>query len=530
MDEAAALSAYARAVAADNAGAVEAAARSYAAALAHAPENELLAARAVSQAIAAGDRALALEAAGVLEKAGKLTLEGRVLLAAEAIRTRDWKAALGHVERLEQDQLFAFMGPVLRAWIAQGSGRGDPLKALAAAEANPLAAAYAAEHRPLLLIARGKTRAGVAALTPILEATTLRGPRLRIGAAGLLAAEGKRKEALGLLGGDAPQIHAARALVEAKQPVPGAIDDAAAGTAELLVRIAADLSAQEVAPLALGFARLATFLAPESGAAHIAVADLLAGERQFDPALAALQAVAPGDPFASAAAEKRIDVLSAGGRSIEALAELRAAVEADPKALATWTRLGDLLGEMDLHAESAEAYRRAVDLAQQGVAGGHPLWALWLLHGGALTEAKDWPAGKAALEQAYKLAPGQAVVLNYLGYSQLERRENIDEAEKLIREASALQPDDASITDSLGWAHYVRGDYKRAIELLERAAQGQPADPAINEHLGDAYYSAGRRYEARYAWRAALLYAEGEAATRISAKIDAGLKPELAAP
>jgi Flp pilus assembly protein TadD len=122
------------------------------------------------------------------------------------------------------------------------------------------------------------------------------------------------------------------------------------------------------------------------------------------------------------------------------------------------------------------------------------------------------------------------VVLNFLGYSQLERRENLAEAERLIREASKLQPDDAAITDSLGWALYVRGDLPQAIALLERAAQSQPADTAINEHLGDAYYSAGRRFEARYAWQAALTYAEGDAATRLRAKIDSGLKPALAAP
>jgi Flp pilus assembly protein TadD len=169
-------------------------------------------------------------------------------------------------------------------------------------------------------------------------------------------------------------------------------------------------------------------------------------------------------------------------------------------------------------------------LRGNGSAPGRPLWTLWLLRGGALTEAGRWPEGKAALETAYKLAPDQAVVLNYLGYSQLERRENMDEAERLIREASRLEPEDAAITDSLGWALYLRGKLPEAVETLERAARGQPADAAINEHLGDAYYSAGRRFEARYAWRAALLHAEGDIAGRLRAKIDAGLKPEFAAP
>ncbi len=213
-------------------------------------------------------------------------------------------------------------------------------------------------------------------------------------------------------------------------------------------------------------------------------------------------------------------VLVEADRTDEALAEARAAAAAAPRAIDNWTRLGDILGQTQSHAEAAAAYEKALDLAKDGVEAQHPLWALWLLRGSALTQAGDWPGGKAALEEARRLAPEQPVVLNFLGYSQLERRENLAEAEKLIGEASRLQPDDAAITDSLGWAHYVRGDVPKAIELLERAAQGQPADAAIAEHLGDAYYSAGRRYEARYVWQAALTYAQGKAADRLRSKID----------
>ena len=103
-------------------------------------------------------------------------------------------------------------------------------------------------------------------------------------------------------------------------------------------------------------------------------------------------------------------------------------------------------------------------------------------------------------------------------------------ATALIERASAMQPDDAAITDSLGWAYYIRGEIPRAIPLLEKAAQGQPSDAAINEHLGDAYYAAGRRFDARYAWRAALLFADDKAAARLRAKIDTGLTTALAAP
>jgi Flp pilus assembly protein TadD len=239
----------------------------------------------------------------------------------------------------------------------------------------------------------------------------------------------------------------------------------------------------------------------------------------------------PGDDVLQAdSADLRLRILSESGRSEAAVAEARTFVAAQPASVSGWARLGDLLSADTKHEQAAEAYGKALDLIRGGAKAAQPEWGLWLLKGGALTEAGRWTESKAALEQAYKLAPEQAVVLNYLGYSQLERRENIVEAERLIREASKLQPDDASITDSLGWAHYVRGDVPKAIELLERAALGQPADTAINEHLGDAYYSAGRRFEARYAWQAALVYAEADAATRLKSKIETGLKPSLAAP
>jgi Flp pilus assembly protein TadD len=223
-------------------------------------------------------------------------------------------------------------------------------------------------------------------------------------------------------------------------------------------------------------------------------------------------------------------VLVEANRTDEALAEARRAAEAAPAEIDNWTRLGDILNQTQQHGQAAAAYAKALELAKAGAEAQHPLWALWLLRGSALTQAGDWPGGKAALEEARKLAPDQPVVLNFLGYSQLERRENLAEAEKLIGEANRLQPDDAAITDSLGWAHYVRGDLATAIQLLEQASKGQPADAAIAEHLGDAYYSAGRRFEARYAWQAALPYAQGAAEKRLRSKIDSGLRPDLAAP
>ena len=504
--------------------------RSYAAALSLAPENDLLATRTLSQAVAAGDRPLALQAARVLDKAGKLPHDGRLLLATEAIRTHDWKRARAELARIERDEVFAFLTPVLNAWIAEDSGKGDPLKALDRATGNPLAEAYAAEHRPLLLLARGKRKEALPLVGPLFAEGTVRGQRLQIATAALLARKGNRDAALALLTGEATPVREARRLLEAGKRLPGEIDSAPAGAAELLLRLSVELAGQEAPELALRFARLATFLAPENSGGWLLVGELLGGEGHYGAATAALANVRPDDPFAAPGLAMRAEYLARSDRSEEALTELRAMAARQPGSIETWVQLGQLFYEAKRFGEAADAFGSALQAAKAGGGGPDRQWRLWLLRGGALRDAGKWAEGKAALQEAYRLAPKEATVLNDLGYSQLERRENMAEAERLILEASLLQPGDASITDSLGWAHFVRGNVGKAVELLERAAKAQPADPAINEHLGDAYFTTGRHYEARYAWQAALVFAEGNALDRLRAKIEGGLRPDLAAP
>jgi predicted Zn-dependent protease len=154
---------------------------------------------------------------------------------------------------------------------------------------------------------------------------------------------------------------------------------------------------------------------------------------------------------------------------------------------------------------------------------------LRLYRASALEDAGKWDEAKAELALALKDKPDNPLLLNFLGYGKLERGEDMDAAEAMVRKASALRPDDASITDSLGWAEYKRGRLTQAITTLQRAAEADPAQAEIQEHLGDALFTAGRRYEARFAWRAALVNAEAEDKTRIQAKIDIGLTAATAA-
>jgi tetratricopeptide (TPR) repeat protein len=465
-------------------------------------------------------------AARSLAAAGDATPEVRLTLLSEAVRGRQWAAANAQIDALAADEVFAFMAPVLRAWVAVGTRRGNPLAILDAVPADSPAQGYIAETRALIELSRRRGDR-VAPFAAFADQAGQRAQRLRIGGAAAIARR-DRRGALALLAGPGDALARARALLQSGGTLPGELGTPAGGIAEFLVRLSLDLNAQEVRPLALSFARLAGFLAPDNSEAWLIASELLAADEQPRSALAALANIRSDDPFAGVAGDLRVRLLAETGRREEAVAQAQAAAEAPGAGVGDWTRLGDLYVELDRHRDAADAYGRAIALAGEGTPDA-PLWSLWLIRGGALERAGNWAEGKAALERAHQLAPNQPVVLNYLGYAQLERRENIPEAMRLVAEAHRLAPDNASITDSLGWAHYLTGDLPRAIALLEEAARGEPADVTINEHLGDAYYRAGRRIEARFAWKAALVYAEGEEAERLRAKIDSGLSPQLAA-
>jgi tetratricopeptide (TPR) repeat protein len=194
-----------------------------------------------------------------------------------------------------------------------------------------------------------------------------------------------------------------------------------------------------------------------------------------------------------------------------------------------YSRLGDVLQASKRYDAGADAYARAIGLvtAQNRK---QQLPTLLLLQAGALENAKRWPEARSVLQQGLTIAPDQPLLLNFLGYAQLERGENLDSAEAMIRKATELAPDDASITDSLGWALVKRGKLDEAVTTLQQAAAKDPGQADIQEHLGDALYRSGRRLEARFAWNAALVTAEDDVATRVKAKLAGGLSPANAAP
>ncbi len=500
----------------------------YDAALTAEPDNKYVALRAYRRAIQAGDEKLAVRAAIQLENARALPADARLLLFGERLSRGDLAGAKLMIERIEEDGNLAFLVPLLRAWAGIAARDRDVAANLEAASRQSQKSVYASEQQALILILRGDVPAGLS-IVKTLETSEQKVPALKLAGAAMLVRAKNNVEAKRLLAGNDPSLLAAERLIDAKIPLPDSIKSASQGLAWLYARVAADLLNEKAPAFALTIARFSRFLDDGDGYARLIEGQALFANGQNESAFESLSGIAANNPYRVFADDTLTRVYERLGKIDAGLAILEASTSSKSARPVDFVRLGEFQGRAGNFTASAVAYDNAIALILKSAGSPTAPWSLLMLKGVALQRAGDWAAAQSVLRQAIETAPDQAAPLNQLGYSLLERRENIGEALALIKRASVLRPDDSAITDSLGWAYFLSGNTDHAVALLERAVAAEPLESIMSEHLGDAYWGAGRRVDARYAWRAALLNAEKDAEARLAEKIDIGVTVATAA-
>ncbi len=130
------------------------------------------------------------------------------------------------------------------------------------------------------------------------------------------------------------------------------------------------------------------------------------------------------------------------------------------------------------------------------------------------------------LLNSLRIYPDDAYVLNYLAYSWLERNEKINEAINMLEKAYSLKRNDPYIIDSIGWAYYLIDDYLKAEKLLKRAVELMPDDPIVNDHYGDILWKLNQKIQARYFWSNVLKMesVDKEIIEKINIKLVQGIK------
>lgn len=328
--------------------------------------------------------------------------------------------------------------------------------------------------------------------------------------------------------GQDPGIDALRARLEARETVPfDIVRTASDGIAEVFFTIAGSLLGQPEPDASLLYARIAAYLRPGHTEAVLMTGGILSQMGQNGLATEVYTQIPNTDPAFHIAEMGRANALTGEGKNEAAIEVLQALGRSHPKIIAVQKELGDALRREEKFAEAVPAYDAAIALTAPGQTDG--VWILYYSRGICLERSDQWDKAEADMRMALKLQPDQPQVLNYLGYSFLEKNINLDEALTMIERAAKAEPKSGAIIDSLAWAYFRLGRYADAVAPMERASLLEPLDPVVTDHLGDVYWAVGRRIEAEFQWHRALSFKpEDKDAARIQRKLDVGLDAVLA--
>ncbi len=484
-------------------------------------DSEVLADRLFASAIRQGDMESALRAVRVQELRNQASAEAPLLLFADAFKRKNWAMANVAASELAAKSNFAFMTPIMKAWVNVAQGKAANLPA-PNPDVDPYFAYFSIDQRVYFDLASGALPQAKDKLLGLATVDDDFARDLVIRAAPIYAAQGDRVTAATLLQARAERSYG-NEIVKSTSKSPLATLRAEEALAALHVRMGRTLLEQKNGERALVFARVATWLAPDSAPAKLLLAQALKDQGLPKSSLSVMESIAPSSPYWPRAVSDRVRLLLSESRSSEAVKLAKSSSQSLPGSANLQLVAAQAYEESGDLKSAATAYQSLIEEADKARATAQQRAVYRLFLGTVQDKSGDWAAARETLEQARTLDPKNPFILNYLGYTLLERREDVSVGLAHVRDAYALSPESKAIADSLGWGYFLTGDYSRAVPLLETAAKASGNDLTINEHLGDAYWLSGRFIEARYAWRIAAQTAIDADSKRLAMKIDVGL-------
>ena len=270
------------------------------------------------------------------------------------------------------------------------------------------------------------------------------------------------------------------------------------GMSEALFSLASALSDEQNIDVSMIYTQLSLWLRPGFDVARALLGEIYEDTKRYEKAVEAFDRISTDSPLKGSAEIQIASNLDNLKRTDEAIERLTSLIERVPNNYDAHVTLGNIQRVHEKWPGAAESYTKALTLSSEKSA---RYWTLFYFRGIANERNKQWDKAEPDFLRALELQPEQPAVLNYLGYSWIEKGLNLDKALGMVRKAVELRPNDGYIVDSLGWAHYQLGDFEDAVKHLERAVELRPEDPVINDHLGDAYWRVGRQLEAKFQWQ-----------------------------
>ncbi len=508
----------------------------YKQALAFAPEDSTLQQNLMLSLIAQGRFDESLPYADKLKETPDVERFSRLALAVDSFRNKDYSKAEFWLKLSLESDLDRLIAGVMTGWAKQGQGDGaEAMAYVDQLEGPEWFSLFKACHRALIADVSGLSDQADAAYAATIgnvdagAAAPETWLRCAQSYASFLARKGDKQKALSILEQAetfAPgkiEITALREQITKGDKVEPLVASPADGASEILLDLATALNRGGGEPFVQLYLEYALALRPDNDAALVQLASVAEQMKDSAKAIELYRRIPDTSPL------KKVSDLQLGlnladlDRKDEAIAHLKALVEADPDDMRGYLALGGVYSSKDDFRAAADLYDKAVSILKTPVAAN---WNIFYQRGIAYERLKDWPKAEPNFRKALELNPNQPQVMNYLGYSWVDRGMNLTEGLEMISKAVDLRPSDGYIVDSLGWAHYQLGQYEDAVRELERAVSLKPEDPVLNDHLGDAYWRVGRKLEATFQWSHARdMKPEPELLASVRQKLLKGLPP-----
>jgi tetratricopeptide (TPR) repeat protein len=477
--------------------------------------------RIYENAIKQGDMASAVRSARLMKLNNQVDGSEQLLLFADAFKRNDWREADTILKAISERNPLGFAAPLLRAWLntAQGNPHGltetEVLK-------QPQLGYYSTDQWVYLALAKNDIGSAKRMLSAFEKIDEEYARNLKIRSASIFAARGDEAFAKQLAVSQVePQY--LQSFTNVSSTESRAKITPQEGVSTIFGRLANALIDQKINDQGIVLARIANWLAPQNDANTVVLARALSAVNANDKAKIVYQSIPLKSVYWPKAVSENIRLNSSDSSQGRALAIAQDALKQSPDSNSLMLTIAQIYENSKNYPAAIGSYQKMLSILDAGKKPASQRAMVYLFLGTAQDKSNDWPSARKSLDEARQLDPNNPYILNYLGYSMLERRENMPVALDYVRRAYSYAPDSAAIADSLGWGYHLNNQNEKAIPLLELAVKQSGNDMAVNEHLGDAYWAAGRRQDARYAWKIAAQNAVDADAVRLSSKIDIGI-------
>ncbi|MER8961867.1 tetratricopeptide repeat protein [Mesorhizobium sp. M0701] len=460
----------------------------------------------------------------------------RLALAIDSFHKKDFSKAEYWLKLSLESDLDRLISGVMTGWAKQGAGdAGEAMASIDKLQGPDWFSLFKSFHRALIADASGLPDRADALYTAIVQDTAAGGAapetwmRNAQAYASFLARKGDKAKALSVLDkaeAFAPgkvEIAALRDKINKGEKIEPFVAGPSDGASEILLDLATALNRGGGEPFVRLYLQYALALRPDNDAALVQLAAVAEQLKDGEGAIALYRRIPAGSPL------KELSDLQLGlnladlDRNDEAIAHLKAIVDAHPDDMRAYLALGGVYSSKEDFRSAANLYDKAVEVLKTPTAAN---WNIFYQRGIAYERLKEWPKAEPNFRKALELYPDQPQVLNYLGYSWVDKNMNLKEGLAMIQKAVDLRPSDGYIVDSLGWAYYRLGQFDDAVREMERAVSLKPEDPVLNDHLGDVYWRVGRKLEATFQWNQARdLKPDPDVLAALQQKLMKGLPP-----